>query len=58
MTAGEGIKKTAEGTKKVTDRVVDAVEDKVADVTDGGAVHRGADKVRGAASHDSESEKK
>jgi hypothetical protein len=34
MTAGDSIKHAAEGTKKVTDRVVDAVETKVNEVTD------------------------
>ncbi len=51
MTAGEGIKKGAEGTKNVTDKVVDAVEGKINDVTDtvehalkaaGGKVHEAA----------------
>jgi hypothetical protein len=44
MTAGEGIKKGAEGTKNVTDKVVDSVEKKINDVTDAVAkgIHRSA----------------
>ncbi|NNC12111.1 hypothetical protein HII28_09500 [Planctomonas sp. JC2975] len=44
MTAGDGIKKGAEGTKNVTDKVVDSVEKKINDVTDAVArgIHRGA----------------
>lgn len=51
MTAGKGIKKAAEGTKKTTEHVVDAVEGKVNDVTDTAqsALKKAADKVHGAA---------
>ncbi len=34
MNVGDSIKKAAEGTKNVTERVVDAVEGKINDVTD------------------------
>lgn len=34
MTAGDSIKKAGQATKNVTDRVVDAVEGKINDVTD------------------------
>ena len=52
MTAGEGVKKAAEGAKNVTDRVVDAVEAKINQATDAveDAVHRGGAKVHEAAS--------
>ena len=55
MTAGEGIKRGAEGTKNVTDKTVDAVENKVNDVTSAvghamesavNSVHRAASKPR------------
>lgn len=51
MTAGEGIKKAAEGTKNVTGRVVDAVEDKVNEVTDTvqHALHRSGENIHEAA---------
>ncbi len=47
MTAGEGIKKGAAGTKHVTDKSVDAVEAKVNEVTDtvAGALNTAADKI-------------
>ncbi len=50
MTAGEGIKKGAEGTKPVTDRVVNAVEGKINDVTDmpGTGVRTAGTKAHGA----------
>ena len=34
MTVGDSIKRAAQGTKNVTEKVVDAVETKVSDVTD------------------------
>lgn len=34
MTVGDSIKRAAQGTKNVTDKVVDAVESKISDVTD------------------------
>ncbi len=51
MTAGEGIKKAGDGTKNVTDRVVDAVEGKVNQVTDAveGALHHAGDKIHESA---------
>ncbi|WP_298229451.1 hypothetical protein [Gryllotalpicola sp.] len=54
MTAGESIKKGAEGAKKVTDNVVDAVEGKVNEATDAveNALKTAADKIHHAASHD------
>ncbi|NNC14072.1 hypothetical protein HII28_19615 [Planctomonas sp. JC2975] len=54
MTAGEGIKKGAEGTKKVTDRVVDSVEKKINDVTDtvSHAMGSATDGIHHAASQD------
>jgi len=59
MTAGEGIKKGAEGTKNVTDRVVDSVEKKINDVTS--SVNHGlgaaADAVHHAASQDDRAKK-
>jgi hypothetical protein len=51
MTTGEGIKKAGERAKDVTDRVVDAVEGKVNDLTDvvEGALDRTGTKVHEAA---------
>ncbi|MHA7984892.1 hypothetical protein ACX9R5_03720 [Rathayibacter sp. CAU 1779] len=54
MTAGESLKKSAEGTKNVTDRVVDSVEKKINDVTDtvSHAMGSAADGIHHAASQD------
>jgi hypothetical protein len=54
MTAGEGIKKAAAGTKNVTDKTVDAVESKVDEVTDAveGALKKAADTVHKHAGRD------
>lgn len=51
MTAGDRIKRAAEGTKNVTGRVVDAVETKINDVTDTvqDAVHDAGDRVHDVA---------
>lgn len=51
MTAGEGIKKAGKGVKNVTDRVVDAVEGKVNEVTDivQDALHRSGENIHKAA---------
>lgn len=51
MTAGDSIKKAAQGTKNVTERVVDAVEGTINDVTDSvqGAVQHAGDKIHSAA---------
>ncbi|SDY52695.1 hypothetical protein [Herbiconiux ginsengi] len=59
MTAGENIKKGAENTKNVTDKVVDAVEEKVNQVTDAveGAFHKAGDKIHAAASQDTPHQK-
>lgn len=52
MTAGESIKDAGENSSKVTDRVVDAVEDKVNSVTDvvEDALRTAADQIHKAAS--------
>ncbi|KQR53573.1 hypothetical protein ASF88_01490 [Leifsonia sp. Leaf336] len=52
MTAGQSIKDAGESTSKVTDHVVDAVEDKVNTVTDAveDALRTAADKIHAAAS--------
>ncbi|CAN5322990.1 hypothetical protein BH09ACT6_BH09ACT6_03330 [soil metagenome] len=56
MTAGESIKKGAEGTKNLTDKIVDAVEGKINDITD--SVEKGlqaaGDKIHEAASQEKE----
>lgn len=52
MTAGEGIKKGAEGTKNVTDHVVDSVEGTINSVTDSveKALKTAGEKIHEAAS--------
>ncbi len=59
VTAGEGIKKGAEGTKNVTDKSVDAVEAKINKVTDTveGALRKAADAVHSQAGRDTPSGK-
>lgn len=51
MTTGEQIKKASEGAKKSTDKVVDAIEDKINEVTDAveGALRRAGDRIHKAA---------
>lgn len=60
MTAGEGVKKGAEGTKNVTDRVVDSVEKKINDVTNSvsHALGAAADGVHHAAGDSGSSKEK
>ncbi len=60
MTAGEGIKKAGEATKNLTDRVVDAVEDKVNEVTDivQDALHRSGENIHKAAGQSETSQAK
>lgn len=56
MTVGDSVKRAAEGTKNVTEKVVDAVEAKVSDVTDTveNAVHGAGEKIHGAVGRDEE----
>jgi hypothetical protein len=59
MTAGESIKKSAEGAKNVTDTSVDAVETKVNEITDTveSAVKSVADKIHHQAGQDKSHDK-
>ena len=52
MTAGQNIKDAGESTSKVTDHVVDAIEDKINTVTDAveDALRTAADKIHAAVS--------
>ncbi|HEY0117206.1 MAG TPA: hypothetical protein VGC04_00325 [Cellulomonas sp.] len=54
MTAGDSIKHAAEGAKNVTDRVVEAVQDKINDATDAveDAVRDATNKIHLAAGGD------
>jgi len=54
MTVGDSIKRAAQGTKNVTEKVVDAVETKVSDVTDTvqDALHDAGEKIHGAVGRD------
>lgn len=54
MTVGDNIKRAAQGTKNVTEAVVDAVETKVNDVTDTvqDALHDAGEKIHGAVGQD------
>jgi len=59
MTAGEGIKKGAEGTKDVTDKSVNAVEAKIDEVTDTveNALKTAAGSIHRQAGHGTDSDK-
>lgn len=59
MTAGEGVKKAGERAKDVTSRTVDAVQDKINDLTDAieGAFHRSGTKIHEAAGQPETDEK-
>ena len=59
MTAGESIKKSAEAAKDVTDKTVDAVDDKINELTDtvAGALKDVADKIHHQAGQDTPKDK-
>ncbi len=59
MTVGDSIKRAAQGTKNVTEKVVDAVETTVSDVTDTAqdALHNAGEKIQGAVGHDEDKQK-
>lgn len=54
MTVGDGIKRAAQATKNVTEKVVDVVEAKVNDVTDAveGSIHTVGEKIHRAVGRD------